>query len=283
MRWKLRENGDFEIWSFYSVFRWPSSIVFPWKAILGVKAPRRVSFFVWTTALGKILTADNLRKSSYSIVDWCCMCWCNGEFVNHLLIHCGVAISCGALFLDLLGLPGCFLRCLMGVFGGTGIGAHLRIWSGQGEQLLAFSWGLYLIGLRLGDSHLVIPSDVYRLPYFFYIVFFVLFFSSLLFGVLFWLLHVLFTCSSPFLMTFCLYLYEKTFLCNTQLCALFFVSPCYSQYICCYYLHMNLFYCHFYFHDRVLCLRLFSVRLPAYTICYMLPLFLFLMCFFLDF
>ena len=93
MRWKLRKNGDFEIWSFYSVFRWPSSIVFPWKAILGVKAPRRVSFFVWTTALGKILTADNLRKSSYFIVDWCCMCRCDGEFVNHLLIHCGVALQ----------------------------------------------------------------------------------------------------------------------------------------------------------------------------------------------
>ena len=30
-------------------------------------------FFVWTVALGNILTIDNLRKRQILILDWCCM------------------------------------------------------------------------------------------------------------------------------------------------------------------------------------------------------------------
>jgi hypothetical protein len=29
---------------------------------------------MWTTALGKILTLDNLRKINVIVVDWCLMC-----------------------------------------------------------------------------------------------------------------------------------------------------------------------------------------------------------------
>jgi hypothetical protein len=32
------------------------------KGIWGVKAPRRVAFFVWMAAWGKILTCDNLHQ-----------------------------------------------------------------------------------------------------------------------------------------------------------------------------------------------------------------------------
>ena len=46
---------------------------------------------MWTAALGKILTTDNLRKKRIIIVDWCCMCKGGGEAVNHLLLHCEVA------------------------------------------------------------------------------------------------------------------------------------------------------------------------------------------------
>ena len=48
-----------------------------------------VSFFVWTAAWGKVLITDHLRKSSFTIMDWCCLCRCNGESVDHLLLHCG--------------------------------------------------------------------------------------------------------------------------------------------------------------------------------------------------
>ena len=58
MRWKLKPNGVFDIWSFYNKLRDSPSTVFPWKAIWRAKAPRRVSFFVWCVAWNKILTGD---------------------------------------------------------------------------------------------------------------------------------------------------------------------------------------------------------------------------------
>ena len=61
MRWKLKPNGDFDIRLFYNKFRGPLPIIFPCKGIWKVKAPRRVSFFVWTAIWDKILIGDNLR------------------------------------------------------------------------------------------------------------------------------------------------------------------------------------------------------------------------------
>uniref|UniRef100_A0A7N2KUK5 Reverse transcriptase zinc-binding domain-containing protein n=1 Tax=Quercus lobata TaxID=97700 RepID=A0A7N2KUK5_QUELO len=62
MRWKLMTSVDFTVRSFYE-FLWSSpSMSFPWKAIWRTKAPRRVSFFVWTAARGEILTCKNLIK-----------------------------------------------------------------------------------------------------------------------------------------------------------------------------------------------------------------------------
>ncbi|KAG2709629.1 hypothetical protein I3760_05G248700 [Carya illinoinensis] len=54
-------------------------------------APPKTLFFVWTAALGKNLTTDNLRKRRIIITDWCCMCKKDGESVNHLLLHCETA------------------------------------------------------------------------------------------------------------------------------------------------------------------------------------------------
>ena len=61
MRSKLKLNGDFDIRSYYNKLRNSPLIVFPWKAIWKVKAPKRVSFFVWCVAWNKILMGDNLR------------------------------------------------------------------------------------------------------------------------------------------------------------------------------------------------------------------------------
>ena len=64
------------------------SLSFPWKCIWRVKALKRVSFFLWATAWGQILTIDNLVKRGLPLVNWCCMCQCYGETVDHLLLHC---------------------------------------------------------------------------------------------------------------------------------------------------------------------------------------------------
>ena len=91
MSWKLNPNGNFDIQSYYNKLRDSPSIVFPWKGIWRVKAPRRVSFFVWCAAWNKILTGDNLRFRRLDFVDWCIMCWHHGETVDHLLFDCEMA------------------------------------------------------------------------------------------------------------------------------------------------------------------------------------------------
>lgn len=69
MRCKLKPNGDFDIRSYYNKLRASPSIVFPWKAIWGAKAPRQVSFFVWCVTWNRILTGDNLRLRGLDFVD----------------------------------------------------------------------------------------------------------------------------------------------------------------------------------------------------------------------
>ena len=64
---------------------------FSWKGVWKVKIPKRVAFFVWTTVHGQILTLDNLMLRGRTLVNRCCMCHCNEETVDHLLLHCPVA------------------------------------------------------------------------------------------------------------------------------------------------------------------------------------------------
>jgi hypothetical protein len=64
-----------------------------------IKAPKRVAFSVWTAALGKILTHDNLQRRGIVVVEWCVMCKKHGESVDHLLLHCDVARVVWSFFL----------------------------------------------------------------------------------------------------------------------------------------------------------------------------------------
>ena len=79
-------------------------IIFPWKGIWKVKAHRHVSFFVWTVVWDKILAGDNLRDRGFDFVDWCIMCCCNGETVDHLLLHCEKAYRLWSLVFRSFGI-----------------------------------------------------------------------------------------------------------------------------------------------------------------------------------
>ena len=108
MIWKLRSSGEFDVSSYYCALQASTRIHFLWKIIWGVKAPRRISFFTWTAARGKILTCDNLMRRGHVLAGWCCMCkkhWETGIiyfFIVRLLLLCGV------LFSLCLGFSGCF-------------------------------------------------------------------------------------------------------------------------------------------------------------------------------
>ena len=104
IRWKLTKNGNFDIRSFYNKLRNPLPIIFPWKGVWKVKAPRRVSFFVWTAIWNKIRTGDNLRGRGMDFVDWCIMCRCNEETVDYLLLHCDKAYRLWSLVFRSFGI-----------------------------------------------------------------------------------------------------------------------------------------------------------------------------------
>ena len=63
-----------------------------------------MAFFTWTAALGKILTADNLRRRGIPVVSWCCMCKADGETVDHLLLHCPYAKELWDMVFGLFGI-----------------------------------------------------------------------------------------------------------------------------------------------------------------------------------
>ena len=103
--WIPSPKGIFEVRSFYSILVHPHPQGnFPWKRVWKTKAPSRVAFFVWTAALGKILTIDNLRKRRLIIMDWCCMCKSSGETANHLLLHCPIAVELWSMVLIIFGI-----------------------------------------------------------------------------------------------------------------------------------------------------------------------------------
>jgi hypothetical protein len=91
IHWSSSKKGNFEVKLFYKALSNFDHEVFPWKSIWRIKVPLRVAFFGWTTALGKILTHNNLHKRNIVVVELCCMCKKNGETVDHLLLHYEIA------------------------------------------------------------------------------------------------------------------------------------------------------------------------------------------------
>ena len=112
--WLPCKSKGFRVSTYYHLLVGHSEHFFPWKSIWKQKIPSRVAFFVWTAALGKCLTIDNLRKRKICILDWCYMCKCNSESVDHLFLHCPVASELWDMVFGLLELVGSCLCLLLG-------------------------------------------------------------------------------------------------------------------------------------------------------------------------
>ena len=102
--WDLNGNGKFDIWSFYHKIRNATPSTFPWKGIWKTKVPKRVAFFTWIAAHGQFLTLDKLMLHGRPLANRCCMCCCNVEFVNHLLLFCSIDHSLWIYMLRLFGI-----------------------------------------------------------------------------------------------------------------------------------------------------------------------------------
>ena len=59
---------------------------------------------MWTVAHSQILTLNNLILHGRPLANRCCMCCCNEEYVDNLLIFCPVAHSMWMYMLQLFGI-----------------------------------------------------------------------------------------------------------------------------------------------------------------------------------
>ena len=132
MVWLCSPQKGFTVSSFYQVLSRLGGCSFPWKSIWQPKVPSRVSFFVWVAALGKILTAENLRKRHIILVSWYCLCKKDGETVDHLLLHCPFSRKFWDMVFALFGvqwvMPGKIIDLLACWQGCLGRHRHNVIW-----------------------------------------------------------------------------------------------------------------------------------------------------------
>ena len=74
-----------------------------------------MAFFLWTAAHGRILTLDNLMLKGRPLANRCCMCCCDEESVNHLLLHCLVIHSLWMFMLQTFGVLWVMLGSMAGL------------------------------------------------------------------------------------------------------------------------------------------------------------------------
>ena len=77
---------------------------------------------MWTAVWDRILTGDNLRGRRIDFIDWCIMCRCHGETVDHLLLHCGKANRLWSLVFRSFGISWVLPRSVAGTLLVGGIG-----------------------------------------------------------------------------------------------------------------------------------------------------------------
>ena len=132
MCWKLSPDKGFQVKSYYKELSSMGVGCFPWKSIWKTKVPPRVGFFSWIAAMGKILTADNLRRRGLVLVSWCCMCKAYGESVDHLILHCSFAKELWDMIFTLFRIHWVMPRRVVDMFacwqGSLGLHQNIVIW-----------------------------------------------------------------------------------------------------------------------------------------------------------
>ncbi len=67
--WQRAKGKGFQVKIFYKALLPSTGFLIPWRSIWKTKVPPRVSFFVWTAAMDRILTVQNLRRRHVMVID----------------------------------------------------------------------------------------------------------------------------------------------------------------------------------------------------------------------
>jgi len=158
LRWVPSKKEVFKVKSYFSFLAGCEGSHFLWKSVWRTQAPSRAAFFVWWAALGKILTADNLRKRKIIIMDKCYLCKRDGKTVDHLLLHCDVVLLCGIMsFLGLVCLGLCLGELLI----------YLHVGGRRvGQGVLQFGrWCLFAFFGVFGRREILGVLKTWRIPW----------------------------------------------------------------------------------------------------------------------
>ena len=74
-----------------------------------------MAFFLWIATHNWILTLDNLMLRNRPLVNQCCMCCCDRESVDHLLLHCHVTHTLWTFMLQAFGIHWVMPRLVAGL------------------------------------------------------------------------------------------------------------------------------------------------------------------------
>ena len=98
--------------------------------------------FLWTADWDGILTIDNLVKRNLSLVNWCCLCCCDGETVDHLLLHCKFAHALWSEVFLMFGLQWVMPRMVVSLLFAweNYLGLHSSVWNMVPTCLMWLIW-----------------------------------------------------------------------------------------------------------------------------------------------
>ena len=96
--WVPSSLGVFPIKSFFSVLSYsPDSVPFyPANFMWNSKVSSKVKAFAWLVTLKKVNTNDllQLRRPFKTLSpDWCILCRSSSEIIDHLFLHCPIALG----------------------------------------------------------------------------------------------------------------------------------------------------------------------------------------------
>ncbi|KAL6646963.1 hypothetical protein ACP70R_014400 [Stipagrostis hirtigluma subsp. patula] len=86
--WKWTADGLYSARSAYNI-QFIGSVSVQWDTVIWKASTEpKCKFFGWLAILNKLNTAENLQRKGWPCAEFCALCYCEQETVQHLLVEC---------------------------------------------------------------------------------------------------------------------------------------------------------------------------------------------------